>query len=70
VRPVPAANQKVPGNLDNRCPDVHAFRVGRLLHRLRVRRRDRALARAAEARTRELLDARAVAAANLADDDR
>jgi hypothetical protein len=48
---------------------VHAFRVGRLLHRLRVRRRDRALARAAEARTRELLDARAVAAANLADDD-
>ena len=43
--------------------------VGKLIHRLRDRRRERALAREAEARSRELLDARVVAAANLADDD-
>jgi hypothetical protein len=48
---------------------VHAVDVGKLLHRFRDRRRNRALAREAEARSRELLDARVVAAAGLADDD-
>jgi hypothetical protein len=42
--------------------------VGKLIGKIRERRRDRRLARELELRFRELLDSRAAAAARLADD--
>jgi hypothetical protein len=42
--------------------------VGKFLHRLRERRRDRRLARELEVRFREQVDARTAAAARMTDD--
>jgi hypothetical protein len=47
---------------------VHPPHVGRILHRLRTRRRERELAQQLERRFRERLDASATAAARLVDD--
>jgi hypothetical protein len=46
----------------------HTLSVGRLLHRIRTRRRERRLLREVELRFRRQLDARAEAAARLVDD--